>query len=40
MRVLNKASLGRDAGQEQDELLRDTVEEMHTSVDRMAELAG
>ena len=40
MRVLNKASLARDAGQEQDELLRDTVEEMHTSVERMAELAG
>ena len=40
MRVLNQASVASDDDQEKGELLRDTVEKMHTSVDRMAELAG
>ena len=30
----------RGEDQEQDEIFRDTVEKMHTSVDRIAELAG
>ena len=40
MRVLNQASVAGDDDQEKGEILRDAVEKMHTSVDRMAELAG
>jgi hypothetical protein len=40
IRVLSRAGGTSEDGQEQDEPLRDTVEQMHTSVDRMAEIAG
>ncbi len=40
MRSLHRAAAELDDGQEQSELLRDTVEKMHTSVDRIGELSG
>ncbi len=40
MRFLKQTAAKRDKGQEQGELFRDTVENMHASVDRIAELAG
>lgn len=40
MRVLHHADVASDGGQEHDELVRDTVEKMHTSVDRMAEITS
>ena len=39
MRFLKQTADKRDEGQEQGEVFRDTVEKMHTSVDRIAELA-
>ena len=39
MRLLKQTADKRDEGQEQGELFRDTVEKMHASVDRIAELA-
>ncbi len=38
MRLLKQTADEREDGQEQGELFRDTVEKMHTSVDRIAEL--
>ena len=40
MRSLNQADDERDDGQEQSEFVQDAVKKMHTSVDRIAELAG
>ena len=40
LRVLNQAAVAREDGPEHDERFRDTLGEMHTSVDRMSELAG
>ncbi len=40
IRVLNAAAVARDEGQEDDMRFRETQAQMHTSVDRMAELAG
>ena len=40
IRVLNAAALARDKGEEDDARFRDARAQMHTSVDRMAELAG
>ena len=40
IRVLNAAAVARDEGQEDDTRFRETQAQMHTSVDRMAELAG
>ena len=40
IRVLNAAAVARDKGQEDDTRFRETRAQMHTSVDRMAELAG
>ena len=40
MRLLKQTAAKRDEGQEQGELFGDTVEKMHASVDRIAELAG
>jgi hypothetical protein len=40
MRLLKQTAAKRDEGQEQGELFQDTVEKMHTSVDRIAELTG
>ena len=40
MRALNGAAVAIDEGEEDGEFLRDTVEKMHTSVERMAELAS
>ena len=40
MRTLKQTAEESDDDQEQDELFRDTVEKMHTSVDRIAELVG
>ena len=40
MRSLKQTADKRDEGQKPGELFRDTVEKMHASVDRIAELAG
>lgn len=40
MRTLKRTADASDDGRDQSELVRDTVEQMHTSVDRMAELSG
>ncbi len=40
IRVLNAAAVARDKGEEDDARFRDTRAQMHTSVERMAELAG
>jgi hypothetical protein len=40
IRVLNAAAVARDEGQEDDARFRETRAQMHTSVERMAELAG
>ena len=40
IRVLNAAAVARDAGQEDDARFREARAQMHTSVERMAELAG
>ena len=40
IRVLNAAAVARDRGDEDDARFRDARVQMHTSVDRMAELAG
>ncbi len=40
IRVLNDAAIARDSGHESDARFRDTRARMHTSVDRMAQVAG
>ena len=40
IRVLNAAAVARDEGQEDDARFREARAQMHTSVERMAELAG
>ena len=40
IRVLNDAAVARDSGHESDARFRDTRARMHTSVDRMAQVAG
>ena len=40
IRVLNAAAVARDKGEEDDTSFRDARAQMHTSVERMAELAG
>jgi hypothetical protein len=40
IRTLNSAAVARDLGEESDERFRDTRAQMHSSVERMAELAG
>ncbi len=40
IRVLNAAAVARDEGQEDDTRFRETRAQMHTSVERMGELAG
>ena len=40
IRVLNAAAVARDEGQEDDKRFREARAQMHTSVERMAELAG
>ena len=40
IRVLNAAAVARDTGQEDDARFREARAQMHTSVERMAELAG
>jgi hypothetical protein len=40
IRVLNAAAVARDEGQEDDTRFREARAQMHTSVERMAELAG
>ena len=40
IRILNQAAVGRDKGEENDARFRTTRAEMHTSVERMGELAG
>jgi len=40
IRILNQAAVGRDEGEENDARFRNTRAEMHTSVERMGELAG
>ncbi len=40
IRILNQAAVGRDNGEESDERFRNTRAQMHTSVERMGELAG
>lgn len=40
LRVLNSAAVARDADQEDHTRFRDSLAAMHTSVERMAELAG
>ena len=40
IRVLNAAAVARDQGEEDDARFRETTAQMHTSVERMAELAG
>ena len=40
IRILNQAAVGRDKGEENDTRFRSTRAEMHTSVERMGELAG
>ncbi len=40
IRGLNAAAVARDKGHEDDQRFRDTLEQMHTSVEGMAELAG
>ena len=40
VRLLNQAAVARDKGEEDDRRFRNTRSEMHTSVERMGELAG
>ncbi len=40
IRTLNSAAVARDTGEESDERFRETRAQMHSSVERMAELAG
>jgi hypothetical protein len=40
IRILNQSAVGRDKGEENDTRFRNTRAEMHTSVERMGELAG
>jgi hypothetical protein len=40
IRILNQAAVGRDKDEENDTRFRNTRAEMHTSVERMGELAG
>ena len=40
IRILNQAAVARDKGEENDTRFRNTRAEMHTSVERMGELAG
>jgi hypothetical protein len=40
IRILNQAAVGRDRGEENDTRFRSTRAEMHTSVERMGQLAG
>jgi hypothetical protein len=40
VRILNQFAVGRDKGEEDDRRFRNTRAEMHTSVERMGELAG